>query len=65
MKPWIQCVLTHWKSGFTAFGTAVIRLGFFARGSAALPILPTFLARFSVAFQEIPGTIPPRAGTAD
>jgi hypothetical protein len=30
-----------------------------------MPISPAFLARFSVAFREIPGTIPPCAGTAD
>ena len=34
-------------------------------GSAAMPIQPTFLPRFRLAFREIPGTIPPCAGTGD
>jgi hypothetical protein len=27
MKPWFQCVRTHWNPGFTASGTTVISLG--------------------------------------
>src|SRR5690242_6568277 len=42
----------------------VIWLECFATGKRGM-LFPTFLPRFRLAFREIPGTIPPCAGTAD
>jgi hypothetical protein len=65
MKPWFQCVLTHWNPGFTASGTTLSCWTGIATGKRSNAVSPTLPTRFRLAFREIPGTIPPCAGTAD